>query len=62
MGTATAISLSSGLWPGDKLSIHDGEPASHAELWTGDSELICENRVWRVRDLRTEDQRSSIQS
>ncbi len=23
-----------------------------AELWTGDPELLCDERIWRVRDLR----------
>ena len=54
---ATAISLSSGLWPWKEQYNPRVDPASHAELCTGDCELICENRVWQVRDLRTEDQR-----
>lgn len=29
-----------------------------AELWTGDAELLCPDRVWVVRDLRHPDLRS----
>ena len=25
-----------------------------AELWTGDTKLLCEDSVWRVRDLRSD--------
>ena len=29
------------------------------ELWTGDAELLCPDRVWAVRDLRTPDLRTA---
>lgn len=53
---ATAIAFSSGLWFSKTRWYSDDQPTSFVELWTGDCELICENRVWRVRDLRTSNQ------
>ncbi len=50
---ATAISLSSDLWFTQTEWNTGSGSASLVELWTGDCELICENRVWNVRDLRT---------
>ncbi|MCY4424199.1 MAG: hypothetical protein OXC06_14155 [Acidimicrobiaceae bacterium] len=28
-----------------------------AELWTGDPQLLCEERIWNARDVRSESQR-----
>lgn len=30
-----------------------------AEIWTGDGEILCAHRVWRVHDLRSSAQRDS---
>ena len=50
---ATAMFLSSGLWGYQRLWHAGGGPTSFVELWTGDGELLCDERVWRVRDLLT---------
>lgn len=50
---ATSIAFSSGQWPWPADEQTHEEPESYIELWTGDLELLCANRVWRVRDLRT---------
>lgn len=50
---ATSIAFSSGPWPWTADGQPGEEPESYIEMWTGDSELVCANRVWRVRDLRT---------
>ena len=50
---ATSIAVSSGPWPRASFAQGEKEPELYVELWTGDSELVCADRVWRVRDLRT---------
>lgn len=50
---ATAISRSSGLWLSNTRSASKGQPAEYVPLWTGDSELLSDDRVWEIHDLRS---------
>ena len=55
---ATAISRSSGLWLSNTRSAFEGQPAEYVPLWTGDSELLSDDRVWEVHDLRSVERKS----
>ena len=55
---ATAISRSSGLWLSNTRSASEGQPAEYVPLWTGDSELLSDDRVWEVHDLRSVERKS----
>ncbi len=55
---ATAISRSSGLWLSNTRSASEGQPAEYVPLWTGDGELLSDDRVWEVHDLRSIERKS----
>ena len=50
---ATAISRSSALWSIKTHLQPEGQPEERVQLWTGDCELLCDDRVWAIRDLRS---------
>lgn len=59
---ATAISRSPGLWLSNTRSASEGQPAEYVPLWTGDGELLSDDRVWEVHDLRSVERKSQHKS